>query len=321
MVLWFYGSKFQGSKFLRFYGSEVLWFYGSKVQFPLLFNGAGMKLICPLCARIGLQQNIIDTVQWTNGKNPRLQPRLIHDVACPILLVSKLYRCENGHREIAACDPDLVKQIPATFVNFVTSHRSGVTKSLLQLCEQLIDKGLSLTSTEDLNQQRYNTFYNEMRKRMVVDRRIAQLLGCPANSGETERDLPGLNWSLAGTKLITSAIISNFQRDEGKYRKLFSSLSAEWISFDHTYKSVTNIGYHRSSDGKCATKLEEVFPGVPVKLDIFHAVQRFTSSIPKRKQYHAQLARDYSLVFRDPTDLGEKRTADTPVKEVIFGKV
>ena len=41
-------------------------------QFPMLFNGAEMKLLCPLCARIGLQQNIIDTVQWKNRKSPCL---------------------------------------------------------------------------------------------------------------------------------------------------------------------------------------------------------------------------------------------------------
>ena len=42
------------------------------------------------------------------------------------------------------------------------------------------------------------------------------------------------------------------------------------------------------------------------KIGHVHAVQHFTSSIPKRKQYHAQLACDYSLVFHDPTNLREK---------------
>ncbi len=174
-------------------------------------------------------------------------------------------------------------------------------------------------------------------------------------------------WSFAGSSLLSNAILSSFRRDEDKYRELFSSLEAEWISCDHTYKLVANIGYQRSSDGKwikqykglfiivnekghpiqwrfakteqfdevsnafrqlgerfeqqglkklkgiftdtcCkwASKLADIFPGVPVKLDLFHAIQRFTSSIHKRKQYYAEITRDYSLVFRAPADLGEK---------------
>jgi hypothetical protein len=187
---------------------------------------------------------VIDSDQWKNGKTVRLQPRLIHDIASPFFMVSKLYSCGNGRREIAACDPDLVKQLPDAFVNFVTSRKSGMTKSLIQLCEQLMDKGLSLRSIEYLEKQRYKTFYNEKVKRLVEDR----VLGC-SNVGERELENL-LKWSFAGTKLI---------REEDTYRKLFSELSAEWISCDHTYKSVSNIGYHRQSDGKWITLYKGFF--------------------------------------------------------------
>ena len=69
---------------------------------------------------------------------------------------------------------------------------------------------------------------------------------------------------------------------------------------------------------KWAGKFGDIFPGVPIKLDIFHAIQRFTSSIPKKNKYYSKLARDYSLVFRDPADLGTKKIKDTPAKEVIL---
>ena len=160
-------------------------------QFPFLFKNAKAKLLCSLCNRAGLHQNVIDSDQWKNGKTARLQQRLIHDVASPFFLVSKLYSCGNGHREIAACDPDLVKQLPDAFVNFVTSHKSGMTKSLIQLCEQLMDKGLSLRSIDDLNKQRYKTFYNEKVKRLVENRKISHVLGC-SNVGETVPDLENL---------------------------------------------------------------------------------------------------------------------------------
>jgi hypothetical protein len=232
-----------------------------------------------------------------------------------------------------------------------------MTKSLIQLCEQLMDKGLSLRTIEDLNKQRYKMFYNERMKRSIENRKFTNVLG-RLNEG-TVPEFKELKWSFAGTKLISCAIISRFKREEDTYRKLFSDLSAEWISCDHTYKSVSNIGYHRQSDGKWITlykgffiignengqpiqwqftktesyeevsnaflqlakrfsrqkkqlkgiytdtcckwaaNFEKVFPGVPVKLDLFHAVQRFPESIRKKRQYHAQLARDYSLILRD----------------------
>ncbi len=96
-------------------------------QFPFLFNSEESKLLCPLCNRAGLCQGIVDSNQWRNGKSAHLQPCLIHDISSPILLVSKLYTCGNGHREIAGCDPNLIKQFPDGFVNFVTSHKSGMT--------------------------------------------------------------------------------------------------------------------------------------------------------------------------------------------------
>ena len=72
---------------------------------------------------------------------------------------------------------------------------------------------------------------------------------------------------------------------------------------------------------KWASKLADIFPGVPVKLDLFHAIQRFTSSIHKRKQYYAEITRDYSLVFRAPTDLGEKRLDNTPDSHVLLQNI
>ena len=347
-------------------------------QFSSFFKSGVIQLLCPLCLRDGVQAKLTDSVQWKNGNLKRIQPRLLHDVGNPIVLISKLYNCDNGHREVVACDPDIVKQIPDSLVCFITSHKSGVTKNLLFLCEQLLDKGISLASIEDLHKERYEMMYKSMKNRFLTDLKNCRFLGY-SSEDITIPNLNDLCWSFAGSSLLSSAIISNFQRDEDKYRELFSSLTAEWISCDHTYKSVANVGYQRSSDGKwiqqytalfiivnekgqplqwrftktekfeevssafrqlgdrfkqqglkqlkgiftdtcCkwASKFADIFPGVPVKLDLFHAVQRFTSSIPKRKQYHAQIARDYSLVFRAPTDLGEKRLENTPDSRVLL---
>ena len=42
---------------------------------------------------------------------------------------------------------------------------------------------------------------------------------------------------------------------------------------------------------------QRIFPGVPVKLDIFHACQRFAKTIPKACSSRKKLASDFGLVF------------------------
>lgn len=61
-----------------------------------------------------------------------------------------------------------------------------------------------------------------------------------------------------------------------------------------------------------------------MKLDLFHAVQRVVSKIPKRgskgseiKELRRRLKEDLKLVFRDPSDLGTIRTKSTPSKEIL----
>ena len=62
---------------------------------------------------------------------------------------------------------------------------------------------------------------------------------------------------------------------------------------------------------------------IPVKLDIFHAIQRIVKGIPKRqnnaliKQLRKQLLKDLRLCFRSPGDTGETRKCVTPEKEII----
>lgn len=70
-------------------------------------------------------------------------------------------------------------------------------------------------------------------------------------------------------------------------------------------------------------KLNSVFDGVPVKLDPFHALQRVTSKIPKKRgnspfqRLRAQMVQDFKLILRQPSDIGKQRTKSTPSELVI----
>ena len=67
------------------------------------------------------------------------------------------------------------------------------------------------------------------------------------------------------------------------------------------------------------SKMESVFgPGLNIKLDVFHAVKRVTSAIPKiNNKCRQDMINDFSLVFRCKDDLDRQRKAPTPSPEEI----
>ena len=63
---------------------------------------------------------------------------------------------------------------------------------------------------------------------------------------------------------------------------------------------------------------QSVFPGVEVKLDIFHAVQRVTKVIPKGSEFSKKFSKDLGMIFRQNGDCGEFREMATPSQAVIL---
>lgn len=60
-----------------------------------------------------------------------------------------------------------------------------------------------------------------------------------------------------------------------------------------------------------------VFPGVAVKLDLFHACQRFVKTVPKGSCQSQQLSCEFGLIFRASGDEGTTRQRETPDPECI----
>jgi len=73
-------------------------------------------------------------------------------------------------------------------------------------------------------------------------------------------------------------------------------------------------------DNCCKWKgmLNGIFHNVQVKLDLFHAVQRFQRTLSSDIRLRSGICREYGLVFRRADDLGEKRLKETPDKETIL---
>ena len=64
--------------------------------------------------------------------------------------------------------------------------------------------------------------------------------------------------------------------------------------------------------------LAAIFPDIAIKLDLFHAVQRFLKTLPGCTRIGSGIAKEYGLIFRRPSDLGEKRTQPTVDKETML---
>ena len=109
-------------------------------------------------------------------------------------------------------------------------------------------------------------------------------------------------------------------------------------SFEKVKSTIQNLKKRLDSNGIKVTSiyidnccqwrnlLQNVFgEEVCVKLDLFHAVQRIVSKIPKRgkkgsviKDLRRRLKDELKLVFRDPSDLGKVRTKSTPSKQTLM---
>ena len=93
---------------------------------------------------------------------------------------------------------------------------------------------------------------------------------------------------------------------------LLNNLASRFITNRHLLIYVDNCCSLRD---KLTTMMG---PDILVKLDLFHAVQRLTKTIPKRHPFFHQCMADLKIVFRDPNDLGQNRQLPTPNCETIM---
>ena len=63
---------------------------------------------------------------------------------------------------------------------------------------------------------------------------------------------------------------------------------------------------------------QSVCPGVEVKLDIFHTVQRVTKVTPQGSDFSKKFSKDLGMIFRQNGDFGEFREMATPPQAVIL---
>jgi len=303
---------------------------------------------------------------WNDGTRSDNQPRIIHDVKNIAYLVSAVYSCDNDHKMLAH-DERMLKQLPTRLLApFFLFYRTGITRCLADMITTMTLKGLNFYNIESLIlEQRWDHFAKQqdiykinLEMMNFFDMELAK---SPSND------------------ILCKAFLVLFLENEKLYRKELSVVPiGETISFDHTFKVATNIGYLREDqkwiteyDGlflvlngngqvvnwqltkstsvsesesllkslcrranlslktiyidnccKLRNKISAIFgPDVEVKLDLFHAVQRISKTLPKRHLLTKQCLRDLRLVFRCDGDVEEKRKSATPSPGIITSKL
>ena len=196
---------------------------------------------------------------WKCGQTNALESRIIHDVSHTILLVSAVYTCQNGHK-VASTDPRILLQLTEEeHMPFILLHRTGFTRDFVHTALQLFVQGLHLKSIE--------TFIFERRLNFCQSKLLCllhQLQMCSSNERRCSSDINNLAFQLLrfptpSNDVLTKCFLVHFQQCKHAYEKSMSSLTAtKFISFDHTFKLATNIGYIRH-DGCWITKYSSAF--------------------------------------------------------------
>ena len=213
-----------------------------------------------ICPHSQCDKCIISAKYWNDGKTPHQQPRLLHDPSDIVFLVSAVYICDNGHKTLAH-DPHILKLVPhPSVIPFVLLHQTGFTQAFVDLCSSLCYSGVNFNSLEDTirklrweNYMRKKTIYECLVRSLEVDSRDCNVLKEFNHFQSTVMAI------LPSDDTIGKCFLSNFLESENNYVSSLQSVNTGCsLSFDHTFKIASNIGYTRK-DGKWVSQYDSAF--------------------------------------------------------------
>lgn len=229
---------------------------------PLEEYSSSLDIQCPKCELDKLPVTGLSPTGWTNGLSTENQPRLIHCVHVNVLLVSRVYTCGNDHH-VLAHHPSIIKHFTLgkfrCLLLFHLWHRTGFTIPLLQFITNLVDSGVSLRQIEStLTQNRLQHFCN-LRQKFQALQKVTGSQTFPDYESES------MDYWRSSPKYhaISAFYLMQFWHDEHIYHSHMSQLSlpptSPWLSCDHTFRSVRNIGLVRHGDDSWTKQYKGLF--------------------------------------------------------------
>ena len=215
-----------------------------------------LSSFCPKCAVDEMSSTLV-AVDWTDGHSKDCCPRLLHDISTSVLLISRVYKCSNGHT-VYGHHPDLLKRLQQSnlqcLISFKLWHKTGFTQALIESVQQSLLAGLSLQQIE-------RGFHaNCVQRYYSIKEKFEQLIRHPSCASGFQQvfphfdDVPVKLWKEFPTRhSIAACYLLRFWENELAYTQkmsmtTLSPASSAWLSCDHTFRSVANIGTVKKGD-------------------------------------------------------------------------
>lgn len=166
-------------------------------------------------------------------KDGRNNPCRLYGLTCPVMLVSRIYRCQLYNHEIIAHDSEVLKQLhEVDWQPFILSHIMGMTRELQLAISSYILSGLAFSDIENMLRQHLWNSLAERCKKCKTYWNTGML--SPWHLEKDVRDI----WSAPSNDFIESIFLADFKDKE----KLYTARMLEihigpngWISMDHTF--------------------------------------------------------------------------------------
>ena len=190
---------------------------------------------------------------WNDGSSASKQPRIIHGVDATVILVSAVYACENRHK-IIAHDEVVLQLFPVrSIIPFLLSHCTGFTRDLGQMITGLCKRGINFYAMESyILERRWETHARQLDLHALHQKMMQQT--------QTKTEFLQSTLSKAPSNdMLSKCFLSGFLEQEKMYLNEMAAVTVtKSISFDHTFKIASNIGYLRS-DNKWVSQYTAVF--------------------------------------------------------------
>ena len=208
------------------------------------------------CPRCDVADVCLRPAHWKDGGNERNAPRLLFTRNGVTYLVSRVYRCCNGH-EIVAHDNAILQSFPCKeHLPFLLSHISGITRELYKDVVLYSSTGMKIEQIECLLAQQHLEYFEERRDMFEKGMKCCQIE--QTNSSKFPISMPD-ELKSPSNDFICQCIVHDYQQNEMLYTQCMAQSSATWISCDHTFKVAANIGLLRQSDKKWEKQYDSMF--------------------------------------------------------------
>lgn len=216
------------------------------------------EFLCPTCNEHGKAISL-KPYGWKDGRLRRHTPRKICGIFGRVLLISRVYCCSLGH-EINGHDPTLLAMITSRGrIPFLLSHKTGVTRELLEMFVSMVRNGLSFSQIHDILLERLHMRHLELESRFLEDlnsysARHPIVINSSFPVFTQQLECPSRN-------TISDFFLHYFNLNEDLFIKRMTSISAdeEWLCCDHTFDITSSIGYERKEDRKWIRQYDSLF--------------------------------------------------------------